>query len=392
MIFVFLLLISLLVLSFMCSKNNIFSPGVITSGIWIICFLLFWILPHSLPPLRTQFLFSISLWATLLTVSALLVQSLFIKKSLLQAEPSVFIRNIYFWLSVATFPHLVLFAIEAIATGTTGNWAMDLRMAALGQTANTDGAYAGFHLLIWQVAFIIEFFYFSRKNWWKVLILGVIVLSLGMLTMAKITFLNMFLWIVFILYFKNKINLKQILIGGGALFFVFVFLQVVRHNIEMDTEDKAGFLIMYVVGNMSSFDTLIPASSQHWGENVFRLYYSVMYRFGLSDIPPTDAILPFISEPLATNTFSGMYPFFKDFGYWGVGIFAGVLGLIFGWIFRRAQQGDAMYILIYTVLLPAIFMQYVAEQFFTNITTYMYQMVLIGIPFVFSKYKLLQKK
>ncbi len=391
MIIVFLLFIFLLNLSFICSNKNILSPGVLTSGIWIACFLLFWILQHNLPPLKHQFLLSISLWVSILCISSLLMQSLHFKKSIFQTPPSIFIRNTFFWISVATFPLLILFAIEAINSGVTGNWALDLRLAAIGQTNFTDQAFGGLYIIVWQVTYIIELFYFSRKNWWKVLILGFFVLSFGFLTMAKITFLEFFIKTVCILYFSKKINLKHILIGVIGIFFIFISLQVIRYNKEMDSDDKIGFLITYVVGNMSAYDTLEPASSNHCGENVFRFFYSLAYKTGLSDIEPVNTILKFIKKPLNTNTFTGMYPFFKDFGYVGVGIFACILGLMYGWIFKKAQQGNVLYILIYTIILPTIIMQYVAELFFTNFTLYLKQIIILIIPFLFSKYKLLRK-
>lgn len=393
MIFVFLLCVTLLILSFVCSKRDILSPAVITSAVWVICLAAFWVLHHNLPPLSSQFLGSLSLWVTLLCFSSLLMQSMRFRQSSYQKEPSQFVRNIFFWVSVFTYPLLIIFAINALANGEPGDgWSMALRKAAIGSGKGSNGVYGGLHILLWQVAYIIELLYFSKKNWWKVLILAFFYLSVGVFTMSRVVFLDFFIKTVCILYFRKKIKMQHILIGVGLLLVVFVVIQQLRYNVEMDSEDKVDFVVLYFVANMTAFDTLEPASSAHWGENVFRFFYSVSYKLGLSDIEPVNAILAFIKKPVGTNTYTVMYPFFKDFGYWGVGIFAVLLGAFYGWVFKKAQQGNKLFILLYTAIISTIIMQYVAEQFLTNLTTYIKQALLIVLPFIASKFDLFTVK
>lgn len=387
MILVFILCVGLLILGYLCSKDNVLSPAVLTPAVWIVCLLLFWFLRHDLPPLKLQFLVCISLWTTLFCTASLLMQNVRFRQSSYQKSPSEFVRSIFFWISVFTFPLFLAFVIDALShAGPDETLGMTLRNAALGRTEGTEEIYGGLHILLWQVVYILELFFYSKKTRYRVFIMGAILLSYGALTMSKIVFLDLFVKTIAILYFKNKIKIRHILIGLGVLFFVFVAIQRLRYNVEMDAEGRTDFLLQYVVGNMSAFDTLKPASSAHWGENTFRFFYSVFYKTGLSDIKPVDAILQFIKEPIATNTYTVMYPFFKDFGYWGVGIFAMVLGLFYGWIFKKAQQGSSLFVLIYTILITTIIMQYAAEQFMTNFMTFFKQIVLVFIPFAASRY------
>ena len=152
----------------------------------------------------------------------------------------------------------------------------------------------------------------------------------------------------------------------------------------MKSFNRNGFLITYIVGNTSAFDTLEPNSSTHCGENVFRMYYAISNKLGRSDLKPVAPILPFIYKPLETNTYTAMYPFFKDFGYWGVGVFALLYGLFFGWIFRCAQQGSPMFIIINAIIIPIVVMQYVGDVFITNLSGYIKQIILLALPFIFS--------
>jgi len=386
MIFVLILCIALLVLSFINSKRNIMSPGVITSGIWIFCLTLFAILPHNLPPLSIQFLGSLSIWVTILCLSSLAIQSTSTKFS--NIEPSRLVRDIFFWISILSFPAFLLFARDAIQLGTSGNWSMDLRLAALGQTKHSKEIYGGIHLIIWQVSYLIELFYYSKKNRNRVFILGLMILSFAFLTMSKAAFLEFFIKTIGILYFRKKVNIKHILIGLGSLFFLFTILQAIRYSTKVESVNKEDFAVTYLLSSMSAFDAMLPASSIHWGENVFRFYYSAAYKIGLVSYEPIDTLLPFIKKPIITNTYTGMYPFLKDFGYSGIVIFSLLLGLLYGFIFNKAQKGSTFYIILYSTFIQFILMQYVAEMFITSLLAYVKQIILLAIPFWAARAKI----
>ena len=382
MTLVFIVCIVLAILGLTVSKNNIFSPSVITPVVWIVVLLLFAALPHDLPPLSWQFFGSLLLWVAMMCLGAMFTQSFRYRVSV--NEPSQLIRDIFFWVSIATFPLLLLFVKEALQTGETGNWALDLRLAAIGKTSTFKEVYGGLYIIVWQVAYLIELFYYSKKNRHRVIILGLMFLALGVGTMSKTILLEFILKTVGILFFKNKVKVKHLVVALVVLLVAFVVMQSMRYNSSVGALDRKSFLITYVVGNTSAFDTLEPNSSTHCGENVFRMYYAISNKLGRSDIKPVAPILPFIYKPLETNTYTAMYPFFKDFGYWGVGVFALLYGLLFGWIFRCAQQGSPMFIILNAIIIPIVVMQYVGDVFITNLSGYIKQIILLALPFVFS--------
>jgi len=389
MIFVFLLCVFLLIISFISSKNDILSPGVITSGIWIVCLSLFWILNHNLPPLSIQFLGSLSIWVTLLCLTSLLMQSVTTKVEI--GEPSTFVREIFFWISILTYPTFLLFVRDALALGNTGNWSMDLRLAALGQTPHFKEIYGGIHIIIWQISYLIELYYYSKKNRKRVFILGFMFLSFAFLTVSKAAYLEFFIKTICILYFMKKIKIKHILIGLASMFFLLLFIQSMRSATKLNSSDKNDFLVLYLLSSMSAFDTLTPSSAANWGENVFRFYYSAIYKLNLTSIKPVETILPFINKPIVTNTYTGLYPFFKDFGYWGIAFFSSLFGFIYGWIFSKAQKGSVFNILLFTTFIPIMLMQYANELFITSLLAYLKYIILLAIPFWAAKFKVFNK-
>lgn len=370
-----------------CSKNNPFAPSVLTGLLWFTTLILFLVVDHHLPQLSTTFFITLSCWIFSLCISSLLTQSVTYSQDKYN-DPSMMIRNLYLILSILTFPSLLQFAQTALAGGISGNWALDLRLAALGKGSGFKETYGGWQTLIWPVSYMLELLCFQKKKWWRLAIVLFIYGMFGVVTMSKMVFLSIFLYTGCILFFKNIIKLKHVALSFVPLIVVFSILQMVRHSSKISAVATT-FFRTYLLGNMSSFDTLFPCSSHHFGENTFRLLYAVPYKLGITDVEPVDAILPWISEPLVTNTYTGMYPFYVDFGLVGVILFALILGFIYGWTFKKAQSGSNFNILVYAVFSHIVLTQYVADMLFTNTAGYIKTILLLLIPFYVTKNNLL---
>lgn len=382
---ILLVFLILLIGNLAVSKNNIFSPGVLTTTIWLFCLSLFMILKHNLPPLSNQFLLSISVWVFLYGFFSMSMQSVRFKTTF-NYQPSKFVMDLYFLFSVCAYPFLLYFIYRAIISGPTGYWAMDLRLAALGKTKYFTQMYSGYHIIIWQASYLIELFYFSKKNRYRVFLLAFFLLSYALITMSKFSFLDFFIKTVFILYWTKKIKLKHILIGILCLFAFFVILQSIRSSVSIAS--KNDFVVLYLLSSMSAFDTLHPFSALHFGENTFRGIYTILYKTGFSQVQPPSVLLPFIKKPIETNTYTGMYPFFVDFGYYGVAILASFFGIFLGWLFKKAQLGSNMFTLLYAFLVSIVIFQYVGDIFFTYLPGQIETIIVLLIPFLATKYKI----
>ncbi len=370
-----------------CSKNNPFAPSVLTGLLWLVTLLLFLIVDHQLPPLSTSFFITLSCWVFSLCVSSLLTQSATYRQDKYN-DPSKMIRNLYLILSILSFPALLQFANTALVGGGSGNWALDLRLAALGKGSGFKETYGGWQTLIWPVSYMLELLCFKKKEWWRLAIALFIYGAFGVVTMSKMVFLSIFLYTGCILFFKNIIRLKHVALSAIPLVLMFAVLQMVRHSSQFSSVTSS-FFRTYLLGNMSSFDTLSPCTAHHWGENTFRLFYAIPYKLGMTDVEPVDAILPWIQTPLITNTYTGMYPFYVDFGLLGVILFALILGALYGWTFKKAQSGSNFNILIYAVFSHIIITQYVADMLFTNTAGYLKMVLLLLVPFYVTKNNLL---
>ena len=301
-------------------------------------------------------------------------------------DANIHVRNIFLLISTVCYPFLFVWVKQALAVGEYDNWALNLRMAAIGKSALGEEIYGGLNIILWQITYTVELIYFTPKKWWRTTLAAIFVLSFGFFTMSKTIFFSFIFMTLCILLFNKKIHIRHIAIGIVLLLAVMVALQSIRHKDSVSSEDqKEDFLVLYALSSMSAFDTLEPCSSEHWGENVFRIYYAVTYKLGLSDIEPIDPILKFIYKPIATNTYTGMYPFYKDFGKTGIAIFGLILGIFYGFLFRKAQKGSKYYLIIYAYVSNMILMQYTGDVVFTGLASLVKYMILTALLFIPDK-------
>lgn len=386
MFYLLALLIALLVISYIVSRDNVLSPAVMTSLIWICALILFLILGQKLPPLSTKFLVGLLIWTTCFIGTSLFFQSFKYEND--KVEPSLLVKDIYLAISIVTFPLLIIWTVNALKTGPDSNWALNLRLAALGKTPTNTDVYSPIYILIWQLSYMLELLTYDRKKWKRTVIPAVLYLAYGISTMSKAVFLNFFVITVGILYFKKAISTKHIIVGISVLLMLLFGIESIRTSINLHNENqRKDFVVLYVIGSMSAFQTVEPHSAEHPGENVFRLYYAVNHKLNPQSMAPIKPILPWIKKPIETNTYTTLYPFYKDFGFWGIAIFALLLGSLYGWIFKKAIDGNGLYIILYAYILNIIVMQYVAELTFTNLAGHIKFLMLLIIPFAASRFQ-----
>lgn len=392
MIFTLIILcLFLLVVSYICSRQNIFSPMVLTASVWLVCIALFLILPHHLPVLTSQFCTAIALWLSVFALSSLTVQSCHFPDY--KYSFSKTIRDFYFFASICCIPLLASFVYNALHFGTSGNWAWDLRAAALGYGENSSKTYyAPFYSCLWQVTYLFYVIDCDKKHWRRAAVMFCLVLGYAFATMSKTLILNVFVMTIFILYRRNIIKLKHILVGVLALFVGLFALQAIRQAMTINEGTANDTLVLYLLSSMSAFDTVTPFSSENFGENTLRIFYAVGYKIGLTSTEPINPILPFIDKPIYTNTYTTLYPFFKDFGYWGIGIGAAIIGALFGWIFKKQQSDSQAFVMIYAYFCTTLITQYNGESILTNFAGHTKIVLIICLPYIVGRYHLLDKR
>lgn len=380
-----LILIALMAAGYLLSKRDILSPAVLVTTVWLAAFVCFLVLPHALPPMGTKTLIGVGLWSIGMVFGTLLTQSFSYSKRSMQADSRI--REVYFWVSIACVPLLIIFVCQALGSNLTASPAMRLRMAALGKGKVDGSMYSPVYYVLWLATYLLYLYKADKSNWGRALVMGVLVLAFGIATMSKTLVLNLGVMTMVVLYHKRVIRFRHLLTGGALLTVGLLTLHAVRQTKNLDGEYTAFLVEQYVLRNFTAFDTVEPCSSAHWGENVFRIFYAVTYKLGICTVEPIEVVLPWVTKPVVTNTYTCLYPFFKDFGYGGIAVFALISGLLIGWVYKRREQKDEFFTILYAYFSTMIIMEFDSEIFFTNIAGIIKFIIILSLPFLFGGYK-----
>ena len=390
---VFIVLTVCLVMGLIVSKYNITAPSVLTPLIWIGMLTMTHLIPHTLPPLTSNFYDSITIWVVTFCFASMLMQSLKYKPTVGEASKTAV--NVYFIISVLSAPILIIFAISAILLVDPNlPILMRMRYAAVGAVPEYGFGkpFSTIFMVFWQISYYFELYYYDSTRKSRLIIAIAIYMLFAFVIMAKAVLLQFFIVSCAILLTKGAIKLKHILYGAGVLAVIFIIFQFFRQSGTTSNYNVNKLMTLYIIGHMYAFDTLTPCTAVHWGENTFRFIYAITYKLHLSGIEPISTLLPFIEEdPLETNTYTTLYPFFIDFGNKGIAIFGAVLGALYGYIFKKQSYKSPLMVMIYAYCVYLIIMQFIAEQTFTNFSLHLKFIILFCIPFMFPTTKSCQQ-
>ncbi len=384
-----LIIISSLLFTFslVFSRRRWYAPTVLATGVWLVSLIAYAWIDHGLHPLTNHTCTIITSWLTCFCLPAWCVQSVYIKPIFKDVTTSVTARDIYYYFSLATLPLMILSVVWVIARS-GGNPFSALRDANVSETNGIRTT--GFFVIFWMISYLIELQVISKNNIGRVILLFFINLFYAFISMGKMNFMILFLASAIILTQQKIIKLWHLAIGGVLLLFLFIGIQTIRGSYT--TPKK--FAALYLTSSMGNLNTnLQPETAEHFGENTFRLFYAVKSSLDGGRTKPVDPILDFkrveVGEfVFGSNTYTTLYPFYKDFGKNGVMIFAVILGLIFGYLFKTAEDNSHFSLVLYAILAGTIVMQFIGDTFFTVLSQNIQYLVAAIIPFIISKYNL----
>lgn len=377
----------LFIFSLLFSRRRWYAPSVLASGIWLVSLLAYSWIDHGLHPLTNETCSIITYWLALFCIPSWCVQSVYIKPIFKDIRTSVTARDIYYYLSLCTLP-LMIFSVLLVVARSGGNPFSALRDANVSEDNGIRTT--GFFVIFWMVSYIMELQVVSKENLGRVILLFFINLFYAFISMGKMNFMILFLASAIILTRHKILKIWHLVIGGVLLMFLFVGIQTIRGSYT--TPKK--FAALYLTSSLGNLNTnLKPESAEHWGENTFRLFYAFKSAIDGGRTKPIDPVLEFerveVGEfVFGSNTYTTLYPFYKDFGKTGIMVFAIILGLMFGYLFKTSEDNSDFALVLYAILAGTIVMQFIGETFFTVLSQNIQYLLAALLPFIISKYNL----
>lgn len=383
LVLIFLLILT--ILGWYLSKD-VFAPYVIGPGVWSVIILIYYLLPSELYPIRHDFPIALTLWIVGFFVSSCISEYITRPSSAQSVGvlPDMKLLHLYILITLTVVPVLCItvFAIALLEEPET--MFRYLRVMNTGVDENIQPPDFGPLVYCIPIAYVSLFFvmmYFKKK--WIIYSVLFVNILYAFTSMAKTNFLCVLFAFFYLGYIKKMFGKKQLFYG----FIVFIAICFAVQTARLGSEDfsVAEFLSMYLSSSMAAFDYFAePMSAVHFGENTFRLFYAIAYTLG-SDIPPIQTILEFVSVPINTNTYTSLYPFYVDFGLIGILFFSMVYGSFYGFLYKKNKSGGNLEQIMYSIFITFLFLEFIGEFVFTNLSLTIQYIALAAMPFIFHK-------
>ena len=389
------ILIVLTLGSWLFARRRWYAPAVLFTGAWLVAISAYAILDHGAHPLRPDTLKALTIWLTGFTLATWVMQSFRFNPLLKGITPSVPVRDMYYYFSLATLP-VMIWAVVMIIRHTGGNPFSALRDANVRE--NEPGIRTtGFFVVFWMVSYIMELRVLSKTNLWRVIVLFCINLFYVIISLGKMNMMILFLSTAIILSEKGIAKLWHLIITVPVLIGLMLTLQYARGMFD-SIKELDQFSALYLCTSTANLNTNVkPHSAEQPGENTFRIYYAVKSKLDGGKTKVVDPIKKFQileigKRTYASNTFTAIYPFYKDFGIIGVWIVSIFLGLFYGTLFKMGEDGSQCALILYAILVICIPMQIMDDTFFSWLSQNIQYLIAVLIPFIMSKYRVFEPK
>lgn len=124
------------------------------------------------------------------------------------------------------------------------------------------------------------------------------------------------------------------------------------------------------------------------GKLLYVFFYVILSCLGFDVDVPTTALQDFCDTPLPTNVYTVLFPYYKDFGFTGIALFALLEGGIIGALYKSSKTGNNIAKYLYAYIFTLLMMQFVDEQIFQGLSSIIQMSILLLIchtKFSFNK-------
>lgn len=362
-------------------EKKILTPLFIMPMIWALLLFFFELLPHSLYPLNTQFLLALFIWVFSFFITALLCMGAKFTKEIELYNEKIF--SIYYYIVLIFAPLALLLLIrEALKVGPE---LFFLKLRLINTGLDEDNTFSlgplSYVFNFANIVLLLFTLYYNKISKFKYYVVFILVILLGVITLARTSLVVISIGIFVILYFKKVLKKKH------YIYFLFLFFTIIAVVSQMRTvheAEKTNFVdtvSIYLFAGMPAFDTLKYIPSETPGQYTFRFLYAIANALG-AKIEVEKTILPYVYVPTPTNVYTVMFPFFKDFGNVGVGVFGFLYGAIYGLLYKFSRLNNHLGIILYASIFPFLLLQFFGEYIFQNFSTFLQSIIYIVLPYL----------
>lgn len=365
--------------------GDIFSPWTLTLLIWgslgvVICFS-----GDVIDPVPDVFYQNIAIWICIFVATSFLVYNLLpatrcgsrSKSTGLEINQVLF--NAFFFLALVMTPMYLYQIYKIISMFDAKDLMSNMRELAV----HGDGyGFLNYAMVINQSLLLVALWCYPRIPTWKMVCTILCCIAFAVANMEKITFFLVFIVVIYVLFERKVIKIRTIAIFGVILVFAFYLFNLSRTADDNDYKDNTtilDFMGMYLMSPPVAFGHLHHTISAQFCQETLWTIYAYTARFFSGETIQHDAFGDFVFVPMATNVYTIMKPFYQDLGSSGVAFFAFLYGLGSGIVYRKAKNGQAFSVCLYTYMVFVLTLQFFDELVFASIPQFVQRMFLLFI-------------
>jgi oligosaccharide repeat unit polymerase len=219
-----------------------------------------------------------------------------------------------------------------------------------------------------QALFVVALWAHPKVPLWQVVMLGIACLMNSLAIMEKGLIFFVFVSTMFVLFEKRVIRKRTILTFSAliiVLFYIFNLGRAGSGSEYQEEETLFDFFTMYALSPPVAFSQLSEEVIPQFGTNTFETIYLFLKRLG-ADVVVKDKLQEFVFVPVSTNVYTIFQPFYIDFGYRGVALFAAIYGYACGWLYRLFRSGHGSATCLYSYGVYVMLLQFYQENVFLS--------------------------
>ncbi|MBP5509195.1 MAG: oligosaccharide repeat unit polymerase [Prevotella sp.] len=367
---ILIIIMGILLIGYMLFKaGDLFAPWTITTAVWLAIVVMFQFQGDLLYPLGTQFHTSLALWLPIFCASSLLTYYLLPavahpeETSRRIPETSGLLFTTLYVISMVITPLYLYKIMQVVMMFDTADMLNNLRLLAV--FGDEKYGFLNYSYVLNQVLIVVALWRYPKVPLWQVLTIVAAGMMSAFAIMEKGMLFFLFASLMYILYQKRVIRLRSIFVSVIVVVLVFFLINLARDytSSEGDSSESMSFLdffAIYVLSPPAAFERISQDISTQFGSHTFQTVYLFLNRFG-GDFEVNTKLQEFVWVPLPTNVYTVFQPFFMDFGYRGVAFFALVYGVMSGWIYRYARNGNGFAKCVYAFAVYVLILQFYQE-------------------------------
>jgi oligosaccharide repeat unit polymerase len=349
--------------------GDVFSPWILTISIWALILGLYYALDTNLYPITSQFYYCFLLWLPIFCLCALSAYVLTsdsgnsVTTGGIAFNKTVF--NFFFIVSLIITPLYVYRVFQIVTMFGTEDLMTNIRTLAV---YGEGQGILNYSAVINQALFVVALWAHPKVPLWQVVMLGIACLMNSLAIMEKGLIFFVFVSTMFVLFEKRVIRKRTILTFSAliiVLFYIFNLGRAGSGSEYQEEETLFDFFTMYALSPPVAFSQLSEEVIPQFGTNTFETVYLFLKRFG-ADIVVKDKLQEFVFVPVSTNVYTIFQPFYIDFGYRGVALFAALYGYVCGWLYRLFRSGHGTGTCLYTYGVYVLLLQFYQENVFLS--------------------------